>query len=737
MHEALDRLYKERPGGDPLPRPGSLAAWIARGREIVAAVVAERELGSHPAERAMARRVERLLERFLAEEAERDTGGFEPWLLEAGFGAREEDSERPALELDGWGLHGAIDRVDRAADGRAVVLDYKLSGAVTPREKFEEQAKLQLPLYLLAVAEHWGAEPVGGLYHPLRGTSVRRPRGVVLEEAAGGPRLATASTTATSSTSEGFERAAGGLATARRRDRRPHARRRHPPRPRPAPGPARPRRLPHLLQLRADLPPRPRPRVRGGRRGGGAMSERAPTPEQAAAIEVSGRDVLLEAGAGTGKTGVMVDRYCRLVCDKGVSPDAILAFTFTDKAAAELRQRIRAELARRAEAGSERARELLGDDRRRLGDDDPRLLQPAARRRTRSRPGSTPASASSTPPRRPAPPARPSTRRCASSSPTRDGSISQDRVASAHPPGVTGGTGGGVRRRRAAGDRRRGARGAAQPRRGRAAAAGAGAGRPGRGAGSGDRSRRAGAGGDARERPQARAGRAGAGAAERARPAAGPRRAAGAAHRQQGEGDPPLPRGDRHGDLAHAPRPGEGGEAYRHLARAAAALLGPLRGGQGAPRRDRLRGPADPRRAAAGAGRDRRGLPQPLQPPAGRRVPGHQPPAAAADRGAARAAQRAGRGRRRAAVDLRLPPRRPRRLPPPARADRRARRRRADGAERQLPLAPGADRRRQPVRRGAAGRDLPAAAGRATPADGRQVEPGRRPAHDRARSSCC
>ena len=89
------------------------------------------------------------------------------------------------------------------------------------------------------------------------------------------------------------------------------------------------------------------------------MSDRTPTPEQARAIAVSGRDVLLEAGAGTGKTGVMVDRYCRLVCEEDVSPDAILAFTFTDKAAAELRQRIRAELARRADAGSERARELL------------------------------------------------------------------------------------------------------------------------------------------------------------------------------------------------------------------------------------------------------------------------------------------------------------------------------------------------------------------------------------------
>jgi ATP-dependent helicase/nuclease subunit A len=89
------------------------------------------------------------------------------------------------------------------------------------------------------------------------------------------------------------------------------------------------------------------------------MSRQAPTPEQAAAIEATGLDVLLEAGAGTGKTGVMVDRYCRLSCDEGIDPDAILAFTFTDKAATELRRRIRAELERRARKGEERARGLL------------------------------------------------------------------------------------------------------------------------------------------------------------------------------------------------------------------------------------------------------------------------------------------------------------------------------------------------------------------------------------------
>jgi RecB family exonuclease len=184
FHSVVERLYEERPGGDALPRPGSLPLWEERARVLLAEQLAEREVGGHPAERAMARRVERLLERFLGEEAARDTGGFEPWLLEASFGIGE-DAERPALDLGGWGLHGAIDRIDRAADGRAFVHDYKLSSSVTPQAKFVERAKLQLPLYLLAAQIHWGADPIGGVYHPLRGTSERRPRGLVAKNSAG------------------------------------------------------------------------------------------------------------------------------------------------------------------------------------------------------------------------------------------------------------------------------------------------------------------------------------------------------------------------------------------------------------------------------------------------------------------------------------------------------------------------------------------------------------------------
>ncbi|MGI9019575.1 MAG: UvrD-helicase domain-containing protein [Solirubrobacterales bacterium] len=81
------------------------------------------------------------------------------------------------------------------------------------------------------------------------------------------------------------------------------------------------------------------------------------TPEQRAAIEARDHDVFCEAGAGTGKTRVLVERYCEAVCVDGVEVEAILAFTFTERAAAELRERIRRALMARARAARE-----SGDD---------------------------------------------------------------------------------------------------------------------------------------------------------------------------------------------------------------------------------------------------------------------------------------------------------------------------------------------------------------------------------------
>ncbi|HEU5251772.1 MAG TPA: PD-(D/E)XK nuclease family protein [Solirubrobacterales bacterium] len=180
VHNALDRLFGERPGGDVRPRPSSVAAWKARAAELVAELAAAGELGTSAQERAIKRGAERLLARFLDEESERESA-FEPVLLEAAFGEGEEN-DRPALAIDDWLLHGAIDRVDRAADGRALIHDYKVAGRVTPVARFEEEAKLQLPLYALAAEEQWGLTPVAALYHPLRGTRDRSPRGFVLDE---------------------------------------------------------------------------------------------------------------------------------------------------------------------------------------------------------------------------------------------------------------------------------------------------------------------------------------------------------------------------------------------------------------------------------------------------------------------------------------------------------------------------------------------------------------------------
>jgi ATP-dependent helicase/nuclease subunit A len=69
----------------------------------------------------------------------------------------------------------------------------------------------------------------------------------------------------------------------------------------------------------------------------------APNLEQLRAIEEPGV-VFVSAGAGTGKTTVIVERFCRAVCERGFDVDSILVITYTERAAGELRGRIRRRL---------------------------------------------------------------------------------------------------------------------------------------------------------------------------------------------------------------------------------------------------------------------------------------------------------------------------------------------------------------------------------------------------------
>ncbi|HEU5362737.1 MAG TPA: UvrD-helicase domain-containing protein [Gaiellaceae bacterium] len=79
--------------------------------------------------------------------------------------------------------------------------------------------------------------------------------------------------------------------------------------------------------------------------------------QQRAAVEAKG-EVFVSAGAGTGKTTVLVERFVRAVCEEGIDVESVLVITYTRKAAGELRARIRAAL--RARGRHDLARRLDG-----------------------------------------------------------------------------------------------------------------------------------------------------------------------------------------------------------------------------------------------------------------------------------------------------------------------------------------------------------------------------------------
>jgi hypothetical protein len=173
---------------------------------VIAELPQDVALGASPSVREGAvRAIAADLRRYLDFEASGNSGWGQAGLeLRFGFEGPNSPEQDPAAVTSlpplilGEGstqlrVRGVIDRIDTDGHGNAMVRDYK-SGRPSAKQRgdrWSEDRRLQVALYMLVVRELLGMRPVAGLYQPLSGSEIK-PRGVFMSTAQiGVPTVAT------------------------------------------------------------------------------------------------------------------------------------------------------------------------------------------------------------------------------------------------------------------------------------------------------------------------------------------------------------------------------------------------------------------------------------------------------------------------------------------------------------------------------------------------------------------
>jgi RecB family exonuclease len=181
VHTVLEKAYQRT--NAPSNVEAVLVALPEVAREVLDA--APRNYGFRPTalwqhQRAEIEQLVRKTIVALAEEAQ----DYAPCFYEQAFGFKGQ----PVLDAGDVRLHGFIDRVDAAPDGRLRVMDYKTSSTLISARDLAEGHRLQLPLYALAARDalKLGDVDAGFYWH----VGSARPSSLKLESFEGGVEAA-------------------------------------------------------------------------------------------------------------------------------------------------------------------------------------------------------------------------------------------------------------------------------------------------------------------------------------------------------------------------------------------------------------------------------------------------------------------------------------------------------------------------------------------------------------------